>query len=787
MRFYHTAKIQITFFALTATAFIAYPATVHCQDIQLNEEEQLDFANGLYERQIFDLALDEYNKYLQYFPEGQFAADAYFGRAECLFFSEQYEPAGQAYQIFIERYPDNARVNTVHLRMGQALVNTKKYPDALANLNKVDADKLSESLKPEFYFYIALTQKEEGATQKALNNFSESLKYTKNPFQAQIFMLLGDIHFEDKQYEQAVNHFEKACAAASDTEIKSLCRYRQGESFFATEDYGKSSAIFAEVLSGFPKHPVAQDSFVNLILSLFNEKRFDQVLKTFLENETRFTKKIEIIPALLTVADVQLEKGQFTEAVQSLDRTLTLEGIDQNTTKEILLKKADVYLRAKQFDELHKLIQEKLKTDGYVNAKLLFMEAEAYFGRKKFEKSAVVYEQLIAGYPDSKYLDEALYATGFAKKELGKQKEAREAFLRYFTRGKGQDKKRQALYHAVLIAYQIGDFRAGAKDAENFIKTFPGDEHFEKVLYLRGNMYQQINEYQKAVETFDQYIQQFTQSTQIVEVRFLKAYNQQLAGLVDEALASYEDILATDSTSPFFYASLKNSALLYIEKDQAAKAAEIFDRIITESQNHDLTFSSYLWLAQHYFDQGRWEDVLRILNNPQQGYTNGDTAKKGPYLKAEAFRNLKRWEEALGQYDLVLTNKDSIYHGFSLIGKALMQMELKDFDPARQNLKLAIQENSQNHKIAMKARFTMGELESQTQNLNEAVKYFMLVAVLYNDKHYSPLALWQAGKIYESLNETNRALQTYKEIIEKYKKSPYAAQAAEKVKNFNAE
>lgn len=49
---------------------------------QPNDKRQLEYANALFSRKMYDLAVPEYEKYLSDFPEGAGRANAYFGLGE---------------------------------------------------------------------------------------------------------------------------------------------------------------------------------------------------------------------------------------------------------------------------------------------------------------------------------------------------------------------------------------------------------------------------------------------------------------------------------------------------------------------------------------------------------------------------------------------------------------------------------------------------------------------------------------------------------------------------------
>ena len=59
----------------------------------------------------------------------------------------------------------------------------------------------------------------------------------------------------------------------------------------------------------------------------------------------------------------------------------------------------------------------------------------------------------------------------------------------------------------------------------------------------------------------------------------------------------------------------------------------------------------------------------------------------------------------------------------------------------------------------------------------DAARYFMSIAVLYDDPELSPEALLRAARAYKALNRAADAERTHAELKQRYPQSTWAAQA----------
>ena len=83
--------------------------------------EGLNFANGLYRNRRYDLAAEEYEKFLQSNPPRSEAdaADAWFGLGNARLFLGQYKEARRAFEEFVQVAPDHPNAPTGRYRVGE--------------------------------------------------------------------------------------------------------------------------------------------------------------------------------------------------------------------------------------------------------------------------------------------------------------------------------------------------------------------------------------------------------------------------------------------------------------------------------------------------------------------------------------------------------------------------------------------------------------------------------------------------------------------------------------------
>ena len=140
-------------------------------EVVINEAEVLDQINGievdlykqalsLFEESRFAEALEIFSDIIISFPEGNFAADAYFWSGELFLAQEMYEDAKLSYQNVVDQFPNHQRspdslfkIAEIYRLQGQQDKAENTYNNVIENYPDTGASQLSikskENLKEE--------------------------------------------------------------------------------------------------------------------------------------------------------------------------------------------------------------------------------------------------------------------------------------------------------------------------------------------------------------------------------------------------------------------------------------------------------------------------------------------------------------------------------------------------------------------------------------------------------------------------------------------------------------
>jgi len=745
--------------------------------------EELDFANGLFGRGLYDLALQEYTKFTEAHKDSEYLYEAYFGIAESMFFKEDYAKALAAYQDFLSRFAASDNATIAHLRLGQIYFVQNNFQEALNELGKVNVDKLpKEELKQSYHFYMGRNLAGLEQYDKALPELQKAVAFDKNfPHTAQGDLILGDIYVKLAQPSEALAAYQKAAEISTDEQIKIWATFKTGEAKFAAGAYEEAINIFNQFIAAYPTHQLSREATIDLMSAYFNVGNFDAVQSTFNTTFGIDNKPLDF-QALYILTNAFLRQFQIAKAQSTIDQALALPNLSDKDKVSGLAKKTEILIKLKDYQQALNIIQDQLAKLGAGNDEILFFEAESYYGLNQYQAALSTYEKIIKEYPDSKFQDEATWGRALTLKALGELDQAMALMTQFYDTAKEPTLKENALYNAFLINVQQEKTEEALALSKTYRDNYATGAHYEKVLYLTGNLYTNAGKYDEAIQTYQQYLKDFPQTDRLSEIQFLLAFNQQTAGKPQEAIQTYNSIVPVGKDNKFVYSALKNTAGIYIEQGDAQNAFVILKRIQDEFEEDDLGASTFIWVAQKFVDEKKYNEALEVLDRIPLDKASDKEKSALAYFKAESFQGIQDHQKAIELYDAAIASgQDNEYVKAAQVGKAEVLKDMQRFDEAGAQLESLVENNPQDHTISLHARYNLGELEELQGNLEAAVKYYLLVAVLYDDETLVPQALFKAGEILEKQNKMNEALKTYDELITRYQKNELAQKANERI------
>jgi TolA-binding protein len=185
------------------------------------------------------------------YADGPLADDARFMQAECLFKANKFSEAVAAYEgLKSFSKPDFEMLSLLHA--GQAAGQLNDWKKSAAVLKRC-VDRFPEApAAPEALYELGWATQNLGNKDEALKLYEQVVAKTDREVAARAHFMIGEVHFENKNHEEAIKSFFKAAYAYSYPKWQAEAMYEAGRCFEALDKRAKAVEMYQELVGKFP-------------------------------------------------------------------------------------------------------------------------------------------------------------------------------------------------------------------------------------------------------------------------------------------------------------------------------------------------------------------------------------------------------------------------------------------------------------------------------------------------------------------------------------------------------
>ena len=333
----------LAFDGLTTKMFQKYP------DFQDDTRYHAAYCLSLLGRD--DMAIRRYENFLEHYPKSPYRVDAYFDLGTIYARQQNYENARSNYALAMQHTDDQALLSEIQMAIGHVYYNQGDYKNTIVTYTLLlekypESDFIIEAKLgiANSHFRMRAWQEAADAYERVIDEHPEATNFT--PYCAyqvgEAHYRLATDHSEQNKTELAVKNFHKALEMyqkiidnfpAEDSnnlgeitellitsltrmrnnssvseELQSLAQIKKGDSYLATEQYGKALAEYNTFVQMFP----------NSTKSLSVQDKIKQVQESIISKNLRQEK-------VRTIVEVSIEQQIAKKALASTVLILTTD------------------------------------------------------------------------------------------------------------------------------------------------------------------------------------------------------------------------------------------------------------------------------------------------------------------------------------------------------------------------------------------------------------------------------------------------------------------------------
>jgi len=729
-------------------------------------QADLDVANSLYQRKMYDYAMVEYEKFLIAHPSAPGRDMALFRLGECHRMIGNDELARDNYEKLLQEFRKGEFAGSAAYRIGEFLYAEEKYEFALKQFQLAAAEVTTDEIRLSAIYNSARSLDRLKRPEEAAKAFGQVAAVEKNnPYREYSLLSLANIEAQSGKKESALKNYEKIVAGTGSAAVRAEAAVKAAALAAELGDKKKASRLF-DLAAKLP------DTGEWKTVAFLGALRMNYELGDYKKVAALSEKPLDDVPeearpeVLLLAGNSYRQLGNMRAARAVYDRLL-LQFPNAKPSEDArfhrlvsmyqlndpnLIAEADEFL--KQSDNP----REK--------AQVTLLKAEALFKAQKYAEAKGLYAQVLESALTADLKNKSLYKFGWCQAQTGQFAEAVKTYTDYIEKNKDADTS-SALLQRGLANQQNKDYPAAMKDFGVLIEKKKGPER-EIALQQKALILGQQQDYKGMTEAFQQLLADYPKSAGTAQANFWIGWANFENKDYPAAIKNLETASKLDAAQYGERAALRIILCHYYLQDRAA-----LQKDLAANKNLNIPVEITRWLGRKSFEEGDYEAAEQGLLPVVKG---GAAVEPEVLIElAEAQIRLGKNREAAEHVAKYLeTARDPRSRARGLLASGAVALSGRDFAGATKLAEEAIQLQPEG-RLSAEGRMLLGEISMASGDYPGAARAFMSVSVLFDDPEVTPRALKRASEAYKRAGDLMEAEKTQQELQKRFpdfQKSP---------------
>ncbi len=740
--------------------------------------EQLDFADSLYVRQMYDMAAEEYAKYIERAGDSPQTELALFRMAECYYNLKRYRDAATACERLRAEFPTGEKSLPALLRLGEIQLRLGEYGKAVVTLEELLGRDVDEPFAATALYFLGKASLENGDARKSVATFDRLVTtYPDNALVPYARFTLGAAYLALGDYRNAAEQFVAVSKDATVPEtVRAESLFKAGVAYSESGQLDTAMAALHDTVASFPASPFAEQAMYEQGWVAYRADRYEDALRladAFLE---KYPDGTWSPGARYLKGRCYQSQAKYAEAEKVYRRLVAdnpaspfaVRAKYQLCWTEYWQGRDDA--AASRAEALAEEIGDELRGE------LMFVYGLSRFAEGRFADALDRFATVVAKYPKSKFAAEAEFHYARCLAELGRHADAATAFSEFARRRPEDNLAPEARFNAAQQEFLAGEFTSAADRFATLADSAADAATRRTAQFMAGRANQQANQLDAATDAYGAYLESFPNGPDAAEALYQLGVIWQQRKDVRDAVAAYDRLIANYASSPFASRARRNLGYLYYENGEMEKAAEAFVGLLSGGSSVPLRPDTLLWLANHLYDHADFKRARTAYEQYAQ-VTASETDKQFATVRAaECALNSGDIAGADTIYRKVIDgSSDGPYRVVAELGLGRTLLAADETDEAVEHLTRVIEVGDP--AAVAEARALLGDAYLKLGRDDEALRAYMMVAMVYDHPELSPQCYIKAADILKQQGDSSHERKLYEDLISAYPDSDAAAVA----------
>lgn len=691
-------------------------------------------------------AIAAFEKAIADYPKSEFLASAmlHLGLAQYNLAvggqADMYPKAADTFAALIQKFPKNKELAQATFYRGETLYAQGKKDEAARLYTEVVEKHKGDALVPEALYALGVTQEELGQSAAAGTSYDAYLKQFPNqPHAAEVTLRRAETLFAQKQFEQAEKWFASA-ATRPGFKDADLAMFRQAAALYEQHKYPDAAALYASLPKKFPQSK-------------------------------------HIAAAQLAAGKCDFLAGRFAQARETLSASLAAGGPAAAEAAHWL---ARCHLKEQQPAEALKVVDAALPQAGETPfaAQLSFDRADALYDQPpRRREAAAAYAEVAHKHAQDPLAAQALYMAALASLNVGDHAKALEYSGEFQKQFAGKELTADVAYIAAESNLQLGKHDEAIAGYDRLLKDYPRRSDVPTWQVRRGLALFLKKRYADVVAALQLLLPSLTSKPLVAEASYLVGASQNELKQYDAAQKTLAAGLAADARGRHAADTLLALAFAERRLNQSKQAKAHLDQLLSQFGDSPVLDRARFRLAEDAYADGDFATAAAEYKQVVDKFPNSSLAPNAVYGLAWTQLSQHDYAGAVATLNGLLAKYPTgELTPRARYARALAREQLKQFQPAIDDVQAFLQ-SSPSGAEKSDALYVLGLCQAGLGQEAEAAKTFR--AILADDTKYAGAdkVLYELAWALKSLDQAHESADAFRRLAKEHAGSPLAAEA----------
>ncbi len=726
-----------------------------------NNTDYYQLGYAYFQQGNYENAISEFNKIID--GTNAVAQNAYYHLAQSYLKTDKKQQALNAFKNasemdFNEEIKADAALNYAKLsyEIGNNYASTPQVlMDYLENYpNSPAKEEINELLINSF---ITSRNYEE-----AMRLLQGNRNFQNNVVYQQVAFYRGVELYNEGDYMEALEYFEKALSERRDPRITALTTFWKAETDFNLRNFQEALIGYREFsgMSGAQNASERENLDYNIGYSYFKQRDYDRAIEYF----SRYAKNAAKDPSRRNDAFVRLGDSYFVNssywpAMEAYNSAISLNGSENDYAAfQKAISYGFVDRNNTKIEELNKFFQQYPRSSYRDDA--AYELGNTYIAMDNTTEAIAAYNRLVRDVPGSSYVPKALLKQGLIYYNNNQAEQALEKLKKVVTDYPDSPEAVQAVKTARLVYIDLGRTDDYANWVKNLDFVEVTDADLDNTTFEAAEKQYRENNTARATTALEKYLASFPNGLHAVQANFYLAQIYFREGSKQKSIPHYKYVLSKGGNE-YTEQALARLAEIYLENGNYSEAIPILKRLETEASYPQNVIFAQSNLMKSYLQEDRYEEAVsyaeKVMANPaaeisakndaqviiaraairrgnearaQQAYAEVQKTATGE-LAAEALYYDAYFKNKAGNYEAsnnLVQKLAKEFSGYKLYGAKGLVLMAKNFDElgdayqATYILDNVIKNFTQFPEVVQEARQELARIKAQEAKTNASVE-----------------------------------------------------------------